>query len=88
MSDQNSKAQIIDERQANLPLPEDPPTASDWNSSDSRTVGKGSGGEATDVSTGNGSTAGLEGAATKASGVRDANGVNLSGIGREGKEGQ
>lgn len=39
----SSKQQIIDERQANLPLPDQPPVASDWNSSDERTVNVGSG---------------------------------------------
>jgi hypothetical protein len=38
-----SKADIIEERRANLPLPEDPPTASDWNSADGRNVNVGSG---------------------------------------------
>jgi hypothetical protein len=33
-----SKQEIIDERKANLPLPEDPPVASDWNSMDARNV--------------------------------------------------
>jgi len=84
MSGQKSKAEIIDERQANLPLPEDPPTASDWNSADARMVSVGSGEEA-DVSTGDGSTAGLREPATKGSGAREGNGVDLSGIGREGK---
>lgn len=36
--------------QANLPLPEDPPTASDWNSADGRTVNVGSGAVQDDVS--------------------------------------
>ncbi|SMY19945.1 unnamed protein product [Zymoseptoria tritici ST99CH_1A5] len=38
-----NKAQVIADRQANLPLPEQPPTASDFNSSDQRTVDVGSG---------------------------------------------
>lgn len=38
-----SKSDIIAERQANLPLPDQPPTASDWNSSDASTVNVGSG---------------------------------------------
>ncbi|KAF2798192.1 hypothetical protein K505DRAFT_296979 [Melanomma pulvis-pyrius CBS 109.77] len=33
-----SKADIIDERKANLPLPDQPPVASDWNSLDARNV--------------------------------------------------
>jgi hypothetical protein len=38
-----SKEEIIEERKANLPLPEQPPTASDWNSADARNVNVGSG---------------------------------------------
>ena len=86
MSEQQSKADLIAERQANLPLPEDPPTASDWNSADARNVNVGSGGRESDVSTGNGSAAGLREPATNSSGVRTEGGEDLSGIGREGKE--
>lgn len=39
----SSKQQIIDEHKANLPLPEQPPKASDWNSADERNVNVGSG---------------------------------------------
>lgn len=45
-----SKQDIIDERQANLPLPDQPPKASDWNSSDERTVNVGAGGRSEDLS--------------------------------------
>lgn len=45
-----SKQEIINERKANLPLPEQPPTASDFNSADARTVNVGSGGQASDLS--------------------------------------
>lgn len=45
-----SKQQIIDERQANLPLPDQPPKASDWNSADERTVNVGAGGRSEDLS--------------------------------------
>ncbi|KAF2643871.1 hypothetical protein P280DRAFT_466596 [Massarina eburnea CBS 473.64] len=45
-----SKAEIIDERKANLPLPDQPPVASDFNSADARTVNVGSGGQAGDLS--------------------------------------
>lgn len=45
-----SKQEIIDERKANLPLPEQPPVASDFNSADERTVNVGSGGVASDIS--------------------------------------
>lgn len=41
------KQDIIAERQSNLPLPEDPPGKSDFNSSDQRTVNVGSGEEPT-----------------------------------------
>ncbi|KAL3427136.1 hypothetical protein PVAG01_00645 [Phlyctema vagabunda] len=81
-----SKAEIIAERQANLPLPEDPPVASDWKSSDPSTVNVGSGGVSSDISTGDASSAGLRGPATAGSGVRESGGADLSGIGREGKE--
>jgi hypothetical protein len=39
----SSKEEIIRERQSNLPLPEQPPVASDWNSADERNVNVGSG---------------------------------------------
>ncbi|PSN66189.1 hypothetical protein BS50DRAFT_409562 [Corynespora cassiicola Philippines] len=45
-----SKQQIIDERQANLPLPDQPPQASDFNSADARTVNVGAGGRQEDLS--------------------------------------
>jgi len=38
-----TKEEIIEERKSNLPLPEQPPRESDWNSADSRTVNVGSG---------------------------------------------
>ncbi|KAJ5082401.1 hypothetical protein N7532_011444 [Penicillium argentinense] len=42
--DQNTnKPEQIEKTKANLPLPEDPPVASDWNSADQRTVNVGSG---------------------------------------------
>ncbi|MCJ1472550.1 hypothetical protein MMC13_001199 [Lambiella insularis] len=64
-----SKADIIEERRTNLPLPEDPPTASDFNSADARTVNVGSGGLQSDISTGGGSDS-LRGPATAESSVR------------------
>ena len=87
MSTQLSKADLIAERQGNLPLPEDPPTASDWNSADERTVNVGSGGVETDISTGDAASTGLRGPATGGSGVRQDGGADLSGVGRQGKEG-
>ncbi|MCJ1462141.1 hypothetical protein MMC07_000741 [Pseudocyphellaria aurata] len=86
-----SKAELIDERKAALPLPEDPPVASDWNSADGRTTNVGSGGVQSDVSYGNGSDAGLRGPATADSNVRtdgETFGVNTApsaGVGNPGK---
>ena len=64
-----SKFDIIAERQANLPLPEQPPVASDWNSADQRTVNVGSGSLSGDVSHGGGGDS-LRGPATAQSAVR------------------
>jgi hypothetical protein len=86
MSGQQSKADLIAERQSNLPLPEDPPTAPDWNSADARNVNVGSGGLETDISTGDASSTGLREPSTKGSAVRQEDGVDMSGIGRQGKE--
>ncbi len=58
-----SKSEIIDERQANLPLPDQPPVASDWNSSDASKVNVGSGGVEDDISYGGGGSS-LRGPAT------------------------
>ncbi|KAI4149476.1 MAG: hypothetical protein LQ340_004608 [Diploschistes diacapsis] len=63
-SDKKSTADIVQERQANLPLPEDPPVASDWNSADSRTVNVSSGSRQDDISTGAASESGLREPAT------------------------
>ncbi|KAF2765399.1 hypothetical protein EJ03DRAFT_208155 [Teratosphaeria nubilosa] len=80
-----SKPEIIGERQANLPLPEQPPNASDFNSADARTVNVGSGGVSDDFSYGNDS---LREPATGDSAVRTDGasfGVNTTGqgVGRE-----
>lgn len=86
-----SKAELIEERKAALPLPEDPPVASDWNSADGRTTNVGSGGVQSDVSYGNGSDAGLRGPATADSSVRidgKTQGTNTApseGVGMQGK---
>jgi hypothetical protein len=80
MSGQQSKADLIAERQANLPLPEDPPVASDWNSADARTVNVKAGERQEEISVGEASAAGLREPATKG-------GADLSGVGRQGKEG-
>ncbi|AEO63533.1 uncharacterized protein THITE_2108927 [Thermothielavioides terrestris NRRL 8126] len=78
-----SKADKIEQAKSNLPLPEQPPQASDWQSADARTTTASSGGvSAGDVSTGAGVTSGLREPAT-----RDTNEVDMSGIGRQGKEG-
>ncbi|KAH8194319.1 hypothetical protein TruAng_011513 [Truncatella angustata] len=74
-----SKADKISEVQSNLPLPEQPPQASDWNSADARNVNVGSGGQSSDISTGAGSTSGLREPASKGD-------VDLSNVGREGKD--
>ncbi|KAK3722399.1 hypothetical protein LTR37_002390 [Vermiconidia calcicola] len=90
--DQNDKDKksIINERQANLPLPDDPPGKSDFNSSDQSTVNVGSGGVPTGGMTyGNDS---LREPATGDSAVRvdestQNTNVKGQGVGREGAEG-
>ncbi|KAK3351843.1 hypothetical protein B0H65DRAFT_546845 [Neurospora tetraspora] len=54
-----SKADKIEEVKQNLPLPEQPPAPSDWQSADARTVNVGSGRFSGDVSQGEGVSAGL-----------------------------
>ncbi|KAI9708195.1 MAG: hypothetical protein M1820_004149 [Bogoriella megaspora] len=86
-----NKDQIISERQANLPLPDQPPVASDFSSADARTVNVGSGGLASDISYGGGG-ASLREPATGDSDVR-ASGedwkTNTAGseVGRTAKDG-
>ena len=77
----SSKAEKIAKAQANLPLPDQPPVASDWQSADARNVNLGAGGISSDISTGDGSSTGLREPATKGS---DA---DMSKIGRQGKDG-
>lgn len=73
-----SKQEIIDERKANLPLPDHPGAASDFNSMDARTVNVGAGGKAEDIShSGLGSSTLREPATTDSVGA----------AGREGKDG-
>ncbi|KAI9678005.1 MAG: hypothetical protein M1817_005949 [Caeruleum heppii] len=97
MSDQGStggksNAELIAERQANLPLPEQPPVPSDWNSADARKVNVGSGGVSEDISTGDASSSGLRGPATVESSARTnpeeakKGTAPDSNIGRQGKE--
>jgi len=86
MSSEKSKADIIAERQANLPLPEDPPVTSDWNSA-SESINAGSGEKQDEISYGEANSAGLREPASTGSGVREAGGADLSGVGRQGKDG-
>ncbi|XWW95857.1 hypothetical protein V2A60_003825 [Cordyceps javanica] len=77
-----SKSEQIDRVKANLPLPEDPPRASDFNSADASTVNVGSGRVGGNLGTSDASTAGLRGPDTKRSEDTD-----MSNIGRQGVEG-
>ncbi|PBP19086.1 tubulin gamma chain (Gamma tubulin) [Diplocarpon rosae] len=87
MSGQKSKQDIINERVSNLPLPEDPPVASDWNSASSAINFKG-GERQEEVPNSEVTDTGLSGGpATKGSGVREEGGADLSNVGRQGKEG-
>ncbi|KAK0107341.1 hypothetical protein ONS95_004034 [Cadophora gregata] len=86
MPGEKSKAEIIAERVANLPLPEDPPVASDWNSANANTVNVKAGERQVELPNSAVSDTGLEGAATKGSGVREADGAGLGNVGREGKD--
>ena len=45
-----SNQETIDDRKANLPLPDQPPTSSDWNSADARNVNVGAGGRQENLS--------------------------------------
>ncbi|RMJ14014.1 hypothetical protein CDV36_006306 [Fusarium kuroshium] len=76
-----SKDQKIANTQSNLPLPEQPPTASDWQSADARTVNVGSGGENARVGTDAAARGGLREPATQ-----QGEGMDMSSIGREGVE--
>lgn len=65
MPGQKTKAEIIDERKANLPLPDDPPVPSDWTSLDERNVNITKGSKDSDAATraaAAASTMGLRGA--------------------------
>lgn len=92
--DNNSKpkSEVIEERRSGLPLPEDPPVASDWDSNDVSKVNVGSGGVESDVSYGGGSSS-LRGPATSDSSVRtDGETFNThaaqpsGGVGRQGHD--
>ncbi|OCL01973.1 hypothetical protein AOQ84DRAFT_349861 [Glonium stellatum] len=87
-----SKQEIIDERRANLPLPEQPPVASDWNSSDERTVNVGSGGREHDITASGRGSETLREPATGESDVRVSGeewktNTAASGAGREAQDG-
>lgn len=73
-----SKEQIINEAQANLPLPEQPPKASDWQSADARNVS--AAGVESSTGTDAAATSGLRQPASKAA-------EDLSNVGRQGVEG-
>lgn len=73
--DIKSNPQAVNEAQSNLPLPEQPPVASDFNSSDARTVNVGSGGQEGSFVTGDGA---IREPAVGASGISS---------GREAKDG-
>jgi hypothetical protein len=66
-TDLKGNTQAVNEAQSNLPLPEQPPVASDFNSSDARTVNVGSGGQEASFASGGGAlrepTVGAAGAA-------------------------
>lgn len=72
--DMKANPDLIDERKSNLPLPDQPPVASDFNSSDARTVNVGSGGQEASISTGGGS-------------LREPSFGDARGAGREAKDG-
>lgn len=85
-----SKKEIIEERKANLPLPDDPPTQSDFNSADARTVNVGSGGQADDISHGSGDSSMREPAtgdsAVRTDGEEWKSNVAGGDVGREAKD--
>ncbi|KAK5130431.1 hypothetical protein LTR08_002130 [Meristemomyces frigidus] len=89
MSANKSKAEIIEERKANLPLPEEPPVKSDFNSADGSATNVGSGGISSSISSGDDP---LRGPATGDSAVRtDPSSLSTNtqgqGVGREGADG-
>ncbi|KAH7356886.1 hypothetical protein BKA65DRAFT_216706 [Rhexocercosporidium sp. MPI-PUGE-AT-0058] len=88
MPGEKSKADIIAERVANLPLPDAPPVASDWNSANANTVNVKAGERQEELPNSEVADTGLEpGPATKGSGAREEGGADLSKVGRQGKEG-
>lgn len=86
MPGQESKQDKIDRVQANLELPEDPPTASDWNSADaSINVSKHDGTALPDIDAASNNPLNDQGNG-KPSGARVAGGEDLSKVGREAKD--
>lgn len=79
VSNENKQARA-EENRANLPLPEDPPVKSDFNSMDPSTVNVGSGRVESHAGTGPHSTTGQQALNTKQAQA------DMSKIGREGKE--
>lgn len=75
-----SNEQKIASTQANLPLPDQPPRASDWQSADARNVNVGAGKVEGSIGTDSAATSGLRGPASKNENV------DLSDVGREGVE--
>lgn len=87
----SSKQEITDERQANLPLPEQPPRPSDWNSGDERTMNVGPSGREDDISASRRGPETLREAATGESDIRVSGeewktNTAASGAGREAKD--
>lgn len=70
----------IEETRANLPLPDQPPVASDWNSSDATKVNVGSGRTEGNPGTDSAATSGLKSPATKGTDQ------DMSNVGRQGKD--
>ena len=86
MPRQKSKAEIIDERKADLPLPEDPPVASDWNSVDERNVNIARGSKDSEIATRAAAETSINGVmppAREGSGIREEREADLNEIGRE-----
>lgn len=77
-----SKQSKIDRVQANLPLPEQPPVASDWQSMDETKVNVGSGRVESHTGTGPHSTAGVREPPVNTETAEE----EMSKIGREGKD--
>ena len=72
--DMKANPSLVDERQSNLPLPDQPAAASDFNSADARTVNIGSGAVEGGISSGGGS-------------LREPATGDASGAGRQAKDG-